>query len=364
MLMNITEVLPQTSENTSEDTKEVKDNSNPLSYAGVIIIPVILIAVIGNALTICSFIRDKGLHKTCNVYILNLAIADFLIGAITMPIYLTYTFGNNVWIFGYHFCKVFLLFDMATVEVTAILMILISYDRLSLLRHWSTYYKTHSPQKAYLKCALAWIFVFVLNGPATIGWDIWTGNSTDPNDCEAQFYDNVAYISIMTIVQFVIPLTALIIIHIFIVYEIRKLIQTREQLISTHSGSIGSSDSVVCLELKTDSCKTKLHRRSTDIHKENTKKRNGTKAAKSLAILTIAFIVLWAPYGIIIVFQSICPTCICVILIESCTWVLWFKSALNPFLYAYNSNRFRENFKYFLCCRRRLGYRANYSFNS
>ena len=133
MFNNITKTLKVTLKNKSDDVTDDEVSTKILISAGFIIIPMILLAVVGNALTISCFIRDKGLHKTCNVYILNLAVSDLLIGAVIMPIYLTYTFSNNVWHFGYHFCKVYLLLDMVTCGVTVILMISISYDRLTLL---------------------------------------------------------------------------------------------------------------------------------------------------------------------------------------------------------------------------------------
>lgn len=329
------------SENVDED-----DTPGVVLLAGIIIIPVIITAIIGNILTICCFCKDKDLHKSCNVYILHLAIADLMTGTISMPIYLTYTFSGNVWLFGYHFCKVFLLFDMVVSGVTPILMVAISYDRLVLLKQWSTYHKTQTVKRAHLKCILAWFAMILLNSPATIGWDIWKDKSVNVTDCEAQFYDNVAYISVMTLIQFVLPLVLLIVLHAAIVNEIRKVFQAREKLINTAPGSNESIRSVIHLvEFKNGSYESVLRRRS----RESTRSSNGTKAAKSLAILTIAFVVTWAPYGVVIVLQSACLECVSTLVLEMFTWILWFKSALNPFLYALSSNRFRSNFRYFLC---------------
>jgi len=50
-------------------------------------------------------VRDSRLHKTYNIYILNLAISDLLIALISMPIYLIYTLKGNVWLFGGFFLQ-------------------------------------------------------------------------------------------------------------------------------------------------------------------------------------------------------------------------------------------------------------------
>ena len=353
MSSNRTDRLTLTLQNTTTNKIE-EDETSAVIYSGFILIPIIMLAVVGNSLTICCFLRDKGLHKTCNIYILNLAICDLLIGAITMPIYLTYTFSNNVWLLGYHFCKAFLAFDFVTSGVTVILMILISYDRLTLLKHWSTYHNSQSRRKAYIKCMMAWIYLIILNVPPIVGWDLWTGHTREKSDdCEAEFVDNEIFISTMAFIQFVIPLVILIIIHILIVKEIRKLILAREELtyIPSHNGS-QHSYSTIQLDIKKDKCFTRT-KKNYEQSKGNRQTTKGTKAAKSLAILTIVFFLTWAPYAIVVVVRSFCPNCTHIVLIEAFTWILWFKSAVNPFLYAFNSNRFRENFKYFLCCRRR-----------
>jgi hypothetical protein len=78
-------------------------NDGVLIFAGFIIIFMIIQAVIGNSLTILSFIRDKQLRTTYNIYLVNLAVADLMIATISMSIYLTYTLRRNVWLYGYLF---------------------------------------------------------------------------------------------------------------------------------------------------------------------------------------------------------------------------------------------------------------------
>jgi hypothetical protein len=78
----------------------------------------------------------------------------------------------------------------------------------------------------------------------------------------------------------------------------------------------------------------------------------GHKAAKSLGILMFIFVLTWAPYTFLTLVISLCDNCICKPIYEEFIWFLWFKSAVNPFLYAWRSERFRDKFKHFLCCGR------------
>jgi hypothetical protein len=72
--------------------------------------------------------------------------------------------------------------------------------------------------------------------------------------------------------------------------------------------------------------------------------RKDLKAAKSLFTFVFAFLVFWAPFEISAVVMAFCEECVNMDVYEFFIWLLWFKSAVNPFLYAANSSRFRMNF--------------------
>lgn len=72
--------------------------------------------------------------------------------------------------------------------------------------------------------------------------------------------------------------------------------------------------------------------------------RRELKAAKALFIFVFTFVVLWAPYTIATVAIAFCEDCVNQDVYEFFVWLLWFKSAVNPFLYAANNSRFKMNF--------------------
>ncbi|KAL8598681.1 hypothetical protein ACOMHN_033246 [Nucella lapillus] len=92
---------------------------------------------------------------------------------------------------------------------------------------------------------------------------------------------------------------------------------------------------------------------------QQTKKiRSDLKAARTLFIFMIAFIVHWAPYSIASVVTAFCESCVNPHAFEVCTWLLWMKSVVNPFLYAAGNARFKNNFmtilgKVCFCCRKK-----------
>ena len=88
---------------------------------------VALITISGNALVIISFITDQKLRSFGNYFIINLALADFIIG-ILICIYTPY-FLTGCWKLGRRGCRWFNWIDYITPLASAWNMAVISLDR-------------------------------------------------------------------------------------------------------------------------------------------------------------------------------------------------------------------------------------------
>lgn len=75
------------------------------------------------------------------------------------------------------------------------------------------------------------------------------------------------------------------------------------------------------------------------------------KAAKTLAIVTGAFILCWLPFFIIALIMPVCNGCIDNYVFEFFLWLGFFNSTLNPIIYTVFSPEFRQAFKKILCGR-------------
>lgn len=77
------------------------------------------------------------------------------------------------------------------------------------------------------------------------------------------------------------------------------------------------------------------------------------KAAKTLAIITGAFVCCWLPFFIIAILLPTCTDCdISPLTMSVCLWLGYFNSTLNPIIYTIFSPEFRHAFKRILCGRR------------
>lgn len=77
------------------------------------------------------------------------------------------------------------------------------------------------------------------------------------------------------------------------------------------------------------------------------------KAAKTLAIITGAFVCCWLPFFILAILLPTCDSCdISPLIMSLCLWLGYFNSTLNPIIYTIFSPEFRHAFKRILCGRK------------
>jgi 5-hydroxytryptamine receptor 1 len=84
--------------------------------------------------------------------------------------------------------------------------------------------------------------------------------------------------------------------------------------------------------------------------KESLEAKRERKAAKTLAIITGAFVVCWLPFFILALLMPLCDACYISDYIQSFfLWLGYFNSTLNPVIYTIFSPEFRQAFKRILC---------------
>ncbi|XP_058508796.1 trace amine-associated receptor 1-like [Solea solea] len=88
---------------------------------------IIVLTVILNLLVIISISHFRQLHTTTNLLLLSLAVADFLVGLLQMPLVLLQNQG--CWFLGDIMCVVHYFFAALLVNVSVGCMVLISVDR-------------------------------------------------------------------------------------------------------------------------------------------------------------------------------------------------------------------------------------------
>uniref|UniRef100_UPI001CD8887A trace amine-associated receptor 13c-like n=1 Tax=Solea senegalensis TaxID=28829 RepID=UPI001CD8887A len=115
-----------------------------------------ILTVILNLLVIISISHFKQLHTTTNLLLLSLAVADFLVGLLQMPLLLLQNQG--CWFLGDVMCVVYYCLGFLVVSVSVGSMVLISVDRYIAICNPMFYTTRVTLTRVKLCVCLCWIF--------------------------------------------------------------------------------------------------------------------------------------------------------------------------------------------------------------
>ena len=369
---------------------------------------VTLLTVTGNLLVFASFARDPGLRsKVSNLFILNLASADFVVGFLVLTLNNLWRYYGN-WPFGEGLCKFWLIFDRAATLQSTLAIVLISLDRYVMVTMELQYRTFMNRRKAGLGIAFTWISSVLFFAVPIIGSDTWSPGSRCNYSvtCDVAFLYILSYNIITIVCAFVIPGCLLIFFNVKIFLNIRRrsggLIRSRkvaptEPAISmiadplqehsqprsskslnpeTNEGMDSSATDVKAANKKTretvvPEVDSKIryavasagHNPNRDaraleeveIQKVARDRRRALKkdikAATILAMIVIVYVICWLPFYVtqmVYVYDEEYYD------ISWRVWMavyylIWLNSGLNPCLYAIAIPKMRKNFLELLC---------------
>ncbi|KAM9301466.1 muscarinic acetylcholine receptor M1 [Gastrophryne carolinensis] len=171
------------------------------------------ITVVGNVLVFLAFKVNSDLKTVNNYFILSLACADVIIGAISMNLYTTYIIMGR-WALGNVSCDLWLALDYVSSNASVMNLLIISFDRYFSITRPLTYRAKRTPRRAAIMIGLAWIISFVLWAPAILCWQYIVGKRTvEPNECYIQFFSEPIITFGTAIAAFYLPVTIMIILY-------------------------------------------------------------------------------------------------------------------------------------------------------
>ncbi|XP_030381925.1 cholecystokinin receptor type A [Scaptodrosophila lebanonensis] len=95
---------------------------------------ILLCAVVGNLLVVLTLVQNRRMRTITNVFLLNLAISDILLGVLCMPVTLVGTLLRH-FIFGEFLCKLIQFAQAASVAVSSWTLVAISCERYYAICH-------------------------------------------------------------------------------------------------------------------------------------------------------------------------------------------------------------------------------------
>jgi hypothetical protein len=119
--------------NNTTGTMAEDDFVLPYSYPEMVLIAIVagflsFLTVAGNCMVMISFKIDKQLQTISNYFLFSLAVADFAIGLISMPLFTVYILAGR-WQLGPYVCDTWLSLDYLASNASVLNLLIISFDR-------------------------------------------------------------------------------------------------------------------------------------------------------------------------------------------------------------------------------------------
>ncbi|XP_074046356.1 trace amine-associated receptor 7a-like [Macrotis lagotis] len=280
-----------------------------------------VLAVLGNLFVMISILHFKQLHSPANFLIASLACADFLVGVTVMPFSMVRSV-ESCWYFGESYCKFHTSFDGSFCYCSIFHLCFISIDRYIAVTDPLVYPTKFTLSVSGLCILFSWIlaitfsFSLFFSGANDDGLDELVSALTCVGGC--QMAVNQAWV-LIDFLLFFIPTLVMIILYCKIFLVAKQQARKIESMSS-----------------KTESFLESYNARVS---------KRERKAAKTLGIAVIAFMISWFPYFIESIIDAflgfITPTYIYEILI----WFAYYNSAMNPLIYAFFYPWFRRAIK-------------------
>lgn len=194
-----------------------------------------LVTVIGNILVVVSFKVNRQLKTVNNYFLLSLAVADLIIGVISMNLYTAYLV-MGYWAMGNWACDLWLAIDYVASNASVMNLLVISFDRYFSITRPLTYRAKRTTRRAGIMIGLAWFVSLVLWAPAILLWQFLEGKRTVPSgECYIQFLSQPIITFCTAMAAFYLPVTIMSVLY----WRIYKETQNRSKELAGLQGSGG-----------------------------------------------------------------------------------------------------------------------------
>ncbi|XP_047206750.1 muscarinic acetylcholine receptor M3 [Girardinichthys multiradiatus] len=192
-----------------------------------------LVTIVGNILVMVSFKVNRQLKTVNNYFLLSLAVADLIIGVISMNLYTAYLI-MGYWALGTWACDLWLTIDYVASNASVMNLLVISFDRYFSITRPLTYRAKRTTKRAGIMIGLAWLVSLVLWAPAILLWQYFVGKRTVPhNECQIQFLTEPITTFCTAMAAFYLPVTIMSILY----WRIYKETQNRSKELAGLQGS-------------------------------------------------------------------------------------------------------------------------------
>ncbi|XP_022096004.1 somatostatin receptor type 2-like [Acanthaster planci] len=272
---------------------------------------VFVTGVVGNGLVIIVLLKYPNMRTIPNVYILSLALVDFMF-VLCLPLQ-AYQISTNNWPFGQILCKFSGIVDGLNQFASVNILTIMSADRYLAVVYPLSSMRYRTKKTARIACGIVFLVSFVLSTPTWYFMNAkdnpWMENFTFCSVESPPWDDGFFYIMYMFLVAFLIPLVIIILCYSTLLIKI-----------------LGSK-----LRIRSDGTGT------------------AQRASKRVLILTLSvilvFVACWLPFNVVSLvhfFSEKISHALAVAFNISSLWC-YTNSCFNPIIYTFIGENFKKN---------------------
>ena len=307
-----------------------------------------------NGLVISVFIKvTKFRENLFNWYVFSLAAADLLVSFDMTQSFLKWYFEKR-WLLGETGCNIFMTIVYSAVALSAIMIIIMSFDRylcVSKPIKYKIYHKAPKTKKLVAAgIATVWLIVFVIYAVLSFGWIKLTGWKEIDYDieCDLQFHKSFSMNLVWIALQFVLPIALLSYLNVQVFLKMRRqarAVRSHSQIYTNTHASVREHASEPVNNLGVNIEVQGRPQRPVENPNANNLE-NKRKSVILLATYVVAFLICWIPFNVMILVDTLCATCsVSVNVYVACVYILNVNSIINPIIYSIRNPRFRRDLK-------------------
>ncbi|VDM54606.1 unnamed protein product [Angiostrongylus costaricensis] len=327
-----------------------------------VVLIVIIVTIVGNALVCLAVVLVRKLKQPANFLILSLAIADFFVGLLVMPLALVDLLFAE-WPLGRSMCKLWTTADLTLCTASIVSLCAISVDRYLVITQPLRYSAMRTTARMLIYIVIVWVIAAIVSLSSHIIANLLDTEHSDDRIC--QVIQHFAYQIYATIISFYGPTMIMLILYVQIWRAAKRIAredhdQTKHIRIDVDKNGNSHVDLIPktqeTMKIVKSDHRGYLHRPSTLFHVVKMPlirqhDRSECKARKTLGVIMSVFIICWLPFFSLALLKSCMEIQVPYWLDVVTLWLGYSNSTLNPAIYCKYNKDFRVPFREMLACR-------------
>ncbi|XP_046910590.2 cholecystokinin receptor type A [Dermatophagoides farinae] len=198
---------------------------------------IFILSIVGNLLVIITLTLDRSMRSVTNIFLLNLAISDLLLGVFCMPFTLVGVLLRR-FIFGAFVCHMISYFQAVSVAVSVWTLVSMSIERYYAICHPFRSRESRQTKKhAYRILAMVWTLAFITMSPTAIVSKLQQTNQTGHYKCREawpSFLHKQVFTLFLDFILLIIPLIIMIMTYSSIALTLRNSVSVKKQQTQTN----------------------------------------------------------------------------------------------------------------------------------